>query len=153
MKNSNILQIKLSNGDELLCDMIELPEDEYADEFEVIVKNAFMIVKQELSGNKTLGMLRPWMSFTDDTQLNLVSLNCQHIMARTIRSEDLMNQYDAAVIILKENRDSMKSEDVDNKLDANTWMERLGMQTTDLKSDSDSTVIKFPRGNTIPPLH
>ena len=26
MKNSNILQIKLSNGDELLCDMIELPE-------------------------------------------------------------------------------------------------------------------------------
>tara|TARA_R110002153_G_scaffold75892_2_gene195765 strand:+ start:618 stop:1079 length:462 start_codon:yes stop_codon:yes gene_type:complete len=153
MKNSNILQIKLSNGDELLCDMIELPEEEYEDEFEVIVKNAFMIVKQELSGNKTLGMLRPWMSFTDDTQLNLVSLNCQHIMARTIPSEDLMSQYDAAVEILKESRENIKSEEIDVKLDATTWMERLGMSHVDLKSDSDSTVVNFPRGNTIPPLH
>jgi hypothetical protein len=146
IRKNNILQLKLTNGEEILCEMIDIPKDlleeEIDDEFEVIVKNCLCITKVRVSENKLFCTLDPWISFQDVDKNNIASLNPQHIIAKCIPSEEVMEQYLNAI-----EPTEISSQDDTEYLDASNWMERLGLKENLVDIyDSDQNVINFPSG-------
>jgi len=145
IRKNNILQLKLTNGEEILCEMIDIPKDlmeeEIDDEFEVIVRNCLSITKVRVSENKLFCTLDPWVSFQDVHKNNIASLNPQHIIVKCIPSEEVMEQYLNAIAA-----DDTSQDDI-GYLDASSWMERLGLKEklVDIY-DSDQNVITFPSG-------
>ena len=90
-KNEPILkQFKMSNDEEIVCEIISFPDDE---ENDVIVRKVLKIssVDNYLSGSKYYS-LRPWMSFYDNINL-LYVLNPFHIIAEIEPSDDLKSLY------------------------------------------------------------
>ena len=133
-----IKQIKISSGDEILCEIIDITDEE------LIVRNALQICKIEIDANRSYGMLKPWISFQENTQ-ELVSLNDMHIVAIASPSEDLIKQFGNAI------KNNGTDED-DEDFDVDTWMERLYNKKESLDInfndmlDSDENIISFPSG-------
>lgn len=149
IRKNNILQLKLSNGEEILCELIEVPSDENVDEdYEIIVRNCLSITKVQVSGDKVFCMLKPWLSFQDMSENNLASLNPQHIIVRCIPCDDIMTQYLNAVDHCEDENTSGISINDEDRLDASTWMDRLGLAKSNIIEmyDSDENIINFPKG-------
>jgi len=150
IQKNNILQLKLSNGEEILCEIIEVPEEvdeEVDEEYEVVVRNCLSISKVQVSNNKIFCMLKPWLSFQDMDDNNLASLNPQHIIVRCIPNDDIMTQYLSAINHC-EDETSNGTAFGDDYLDASNWMDRLGLGKSDTIEmyDSDENIINFPKG-------
>lgn len=87
-------QFKLTNGDEMVCEIIEMNE-EMAD---VIVRRAMKIViTDDLEENVRYYTLKPWVSFQDDTS-DLISLNSVHIIGESTPSLSMMEHYAKALM-------------------------------------------------------
>ena len=87
-------QFKLTNGDEMVCEIIEMNE-EMAD---VIVRRAMKIViTDDLEENVRYYTLKPWVSFQDDTS-DLISLNSVHIIGESTPSLSMMEHYAKALV-------------------------------------------------------
>ena len=146
-------QFKLTNGEELICELVASgEEDSTAD---VIVRRAMkIVVSDDLEENVRYYTLKPWMSFMDDTQ-ELVALNSVLIVGEAKPSETMMmhyasgladadkyNKVRAAGISLKEIEDKLK-ELTEEEMDA-----FLQTKFDEIASDSDmSNIIKFkPKG-------
>lgn len=88
-------QFKLTNGDELVCELVtSAEEDSTAD---VIVRRAMrIVVTDDLEENIRYYTLKPWMSFMDDT-LELIALNSVHIVGEAKPSDTIMIHYAAAL--------------------------------------------------------
>jgi|TARA_B100001093_G_scaffold337731_1_gene322507 hypothetical protein len=147
MNTNNVLQLKLANGEEIICELLELAdEDSIDEEFEVVARNCLKITTSEMTSNRVLCMLKPWMSFQDTIGNNLASINPQHIVSRCIPSDELMEQYERATSTNdydEENDELFTKKDL---LDAADWMQRLGITKEYEMLDSDENVIKFPEG-------
>jgi len=149
IRKSNILQLKLSNGEEILCELIEVPDDEDVDEdYEVVVRNCLSITNVQVSGDKVFCMLKPWISFQNMNENNLASLNPQHIIVRCIPCDDIMTQYLNAVDHCADENSSGISINDENQLDASSWMDRLGLSKSNVIEmyDSDENIIDFTKG-------
>lgn len=92
---SDYKQFKLTNGDEMICELVANgDEDSTAD---VIVRRAMKIVTtDDLEENVRYYTLKPWISFQDDTT-DLVALNSVHIVGESTPSETVMLHYAAAL--------------------------------------------------------
>ena len=144
MKINNVLQLKLTNGEEIICELLELADDDDLDEdFEVVARNCLKIVTSDMGRDRILCMLKPWMSFQDAIGNNLASINPQHIISRCIPSEELMEQYQKATFDDEEDNDKLTKQDL---LDAADWMNRLGITKDYEILDSDMNIIQFPDG-------
>ena len=87
-------QFKLTNGDEMVCEIIEISE-EMGD---VIVRCAMKIViTDDLEENVRYYTLKPWVSFQDDTS-DLISLNSVHIIGESTPSVSMMEHYAKALV-------------------------------------------------------
>ena len=93
--SSEYKQFKLTNGDEMICELVATgEEDSTAD---VIVRRAMkIVVTDDLEENIRYYTLKPWMSFIDDTT-DLVALNSVHIVGEATPSETIMLHYAAAL--------------------------------------------------------
>lgn len=91
---TNFTQFKLSNGDEIIVNVIQEPEGE---DINIVVKNAMMIVRsEEVDAGFRYYSLRPWMSFqlnSDYFQL----LNYSHIIGEAKPDRELVIQYEKAI--------------------------------------------------------
>tara|TARA_R110002072_G_scaffold1322_12_gene10823 strand:+ start:2964 stop:3398 length:435 start_codon:yes stop_codon:yes gene_type:complete len=130
-----VKQIKISSGDEILCEIMDITDEE------LIVRHALQICKIEIDASRSYGMLKPWISFQEQTQ-ELVSLNDMHIVAIATPSEDLIVQFSNAI----------KGNTTDEDFDVDTWMDRLynkkeslGVDFSEML-DSDENIINFPSG-------
>tara|TARA_R100000541_G_scaffold1902_3_gene7082 strand:+ start:25030 stop:25464 length:435 start_codon:yes stop_codon:yes gene_type:complete len=130
-----VKQIKISSGDEILCEIMDITDEE------LIVRHALQICKIEVDASRSYGMLKPWISFQEQTQ-ELVSLNDMHIVAIATPSEDLIVQFGNAI----------KGNNSDEDFDVDTWMDRLYNKKESLEVnfsemlDSDENIISFPSG-------
>lgn len=130
-----VKQIKISSGDEILCEIMDITDEE------LIVRHALQICKIEIDASRSYGMLKPWISFQEQTQ-ELVSLNDMHIVAIATPSEDLIVQFSNAI----------KGNTTDEDFDVDTWMDRLYNKKESLgvgfseMLDSDENIINFPSG-------
>lgn len=130
-----VKQIKISSGDEILCEIMDITDEE------LIIRHALQICKIEIDASRSYGMLKPWISFQEQTQ-ELVSLNDMHIVAIATPSEDLIVQFSNAI----------KGNTTDEDFDVDTWMDRLYNKKESLgvgfseMLDSDENIINFPSG-------
>jgi hypothetical protein len=87
-------QFKLTNGDEMVCEMVDNGSDEVAD---VIIRRALKIViTDDLEENTRYYTLKPWISFQDDST-DLIALNSVHIIGEATPSDTIMRHYAAAL--------------------------------------------------------
>lgn len=88
-------QFKLTNGDEMICELVASGEEE--DTADVIVRRAMkIVVTDDLEENIRYYTLKPWFSFQDDTK-DLIALNSVHIVGESTPSETVMMHYAAAL--------------------------------------------------------
>jgi|TARA_Y100000310_G_scaffold183199_1_gene183319 hypothetical protein len=90
MTEQEIIQLKLSSGEEVLCEIIQWDNDHNAT---VVVKNAFEIVfLQSPTGAMRLCTLRPFMVGQIEEGYN-ISLNGDLIVSQAIPTREILNNY------------------------------------------------------------
>ena len=90
----NHIQFKLTNGDEIIAQVVSEPEGEDAN---IVVKNAMMITRTEdnIEGYRYYS-LRPWMAFQlNDDMFQL--LNFSHILGEAKPADVLLDQYNKSI--------------------------------------------------------
>jgi len=96
---SNVKQFKLTNNDEIVCEVASW-NDEETDE--IIIKKALKIVSIE---DYTRGIrffaLRPWISFQDNPD-ELQSLNASHIIVTSTPTKSVLKYYNTCITAIKQ---------------------------------------------------
>ena len=91
MSNLNFKQFKLSNGEEVIADVVE------AEEEILIVRAAMKIIEIEhLEEGYSYFAFRPFVSFQDSVD-TLQLLSTQHIITETTPSHNLLKHYASAI--------------------------------------------------------
>ena len=134
----NVIQFKLTNNDELICEVIEEPGEE---EINLIVRNALQIITYD-DPEKGVRMysFRPWMIYQDQESF-LQLLNMNHIIGEAKPSDMLLAQYKKALQNEQENSKA-KEEETNDRLEAirEAIRDVLGSD-----SDDASNVISFDK--------
>tara|TARA_R110000868_G_scaffold67271_2_gene199812 strand:- start:335 stop:763 length:429 start_codon:yes stop_codon:yes gene_type:complete len=135
---NEIKHFKLSNGDEIVCDVIEWPDVD-GDSPDVVVRNVFKIVVAGTKGNGIrYYQFRPWMVYQDEPGMFQV-INCNHIIGEANPPNQLIEQYWKII-----EADEVTDEDIQKKLS-----EYIDNLKDSLTGDSDqphmdSKILKFP---------
>lgn len=87
-------QFKLTNADELICELIEPAGEDHA---EIIVRKAMKIViVDDYDMESRYYTFKPWIAF-QDTLDDLSALNSEHIVGEATPSETVMTHYVTAM--------------------------------------------------------
>jgi|SRR6056300_515777 len=121
---------KLTNGDEMVCEMVDTGGDEVAD---IIIRRALkIVVTDDLEENTRYYTLKPWISFQDDST-DLIALNSVHIVGEATPSDTIMRHYAIALA------------DVDNYnkvKDAGLTLQEIQEQMKDLTEEEMEEFLK-----------
>jgi len=127
---NNVKQIKLSDGSEIICEIMEELEED------IVVRCAFRIARIDLDVERSYYMFKPWMTYVEEPD-HFVTINLYHLLAATIPSKEILEQYENAIEKINEAR----NEKQDNIIQAST--KEVKDQIT-VKHDSESdNVLKF----------
>ena len=96
MNEKMIKQVRVSDGSEIICELIE----EY--EQEIIVRIPLKIVKIDLSHEKSIYTFKPYMTYTEFTD-NFIALNWDHVIAIANPHKEILKQYVRAIKKVFEN--------------------------------------------------
>lgn len=139
---NDIKQFKLTSGEEIICDVLEYPDDD-EDVADIVVKNAYVIFMygQTPDGTRTYSM-RPWMMMQDDPD-NMMVLNSNHVVGEANPSEKLIEHY--AKVVMHDHSPESNADDLAERL-AN-YIRQLREGGNDPSSDSDTptNIVSFPR--------
>lgn len=138
--SKSIRQFKLSNGDEIVCDVVEWPDEEEGPNA-LVIRNAYkihMIMPIPPSENRYY-QFRPWMVYQDNPEYFQI-LNGDHIMSEASPSGDMLLQY--ARLLNDEEEDDL--EKMQDKL--KEMLDLVNAEEVDLYGgDSDfGNLIQFP---------
>ena len=89
----NLIQLKLSNGDEILAEVVDDPEE---DDVNIVARNCMKIISVENAEGHRFYTFRPWMTYQDKADY-LQLINYTHIIGEAKPSEMLMIQYQRAL--------------------------------------------------------
>lgn len=96
----DLTQFKLSNGSEIICEVIEWPsEDDKEDQ--LIIRNALTILNVEYDDGEKGYIFRPWIHFMEEGK-EYVLLNNNHIISINRPSEYLIDQYHSSLMDYQE---------------------------------------------------
>jgi len=132
---SGYIQFRLSNGDELICQVVEEPGEEDAN---LVIRNAMAVYKVETSDGTRYHTFRPWMaSQISDTYFQL--LNYSHIIGEAKPDPILLEQYTKSL-----ERELQSEEEYQEKVEAKYQqiMQRLA-ELTGEDSDEQSNVVNL----------
>ena len=130
-----IRQIKFTNGEEILCDVME-----WRDEF--LVKDA-MRIEAVGRGNQKFYVFRPWMHY-QESPTNIISVQTSHVTAVADPNTHLKDQYFEAV------NDMHDTDDERNRYYLAERMEKLHgiaesvANAEVLDSERNNNIIPFP---------
>lgn len=111
MKPADVRQIVLSNGQELLCEVIQWPDLDIDEQEVMIIRKAAKIIIQENFEQGTRWFtFRPFMTYQDDTS-SLCSLMPYHIITIGHPSKVLEKQYTKYQKLLSAEENEGKAED------------------------------------------
>ena len=106
-------QFKLTNNDEIICEVVEDADDS------IVVRKALKINSAEdFENNVRYYSFRPWVSFQDDPA-ELSVLNVGHIIGESLPSHTLVVHYAAAVReveLAKKDKRELNLDDIVNKM-------------------------------------
>lgn len=131
-----IRQMKMTNGDEIICEVVEWDEE---DSPAIVIRNALKIeTLSRVDGNR-VHILRPWMIFQIGEGV-FQTLNSDHVMAEASPTDEVIKEYYRAVNF--ENDEEIDEEKLE------TYIQKLKEAVQDLMNgDSDaigSKIIQFP---------
>lgn len=149
MKKDNIKQFILTNGHEIICDVIEWTEKEFT---EIVVRNCMEIISV-VNDNQKIYIFKPWMQY-QESHSDLVVVNSDHIISTAIPNKYLIWQYEKAVMDMNETSTQRTYEFKKERSERyqemiailNTISERENYSHTHDHDDSDakSNIIQFP---------
>jgi hypothetical protein len=137
--NKSIRQFKLTNGDEIVCDVVEWPDVD-DDHNGLVVRNSykiFMLNTLNPTENRYY-QFRPWLVYQDKKDYFQV-LNADHIIAEATPADELLVHYYRIINDVEETES-----DLENNI---SRLEKVLKEFMDDNtfSDSDSgNLIKFP---------
>lgn len=140
----NVIHLKLANGDELLCEVIEEPDSE---DVNIVIRNSMRIVQvEEAETGYRLYTFRPWMIYQDQPEM-LQLLNINHIVGEAKPNKMLAAQYYNA---LKKEHDRTQREMEDLEKRFEELKEKFGIDIELNEghgddSDTSGNIIKFNR--------
>ena len=136
-----IKQFKLSNGDEVICEVVTWPSD---GQEEVIIKKSLKIaVAEDFKENIRYYSFKPWMVFSEDPEM-LSSLNPFHIVGEGNPTDELLQNYYETLETLNNNLpESKKFSDAEADL-LDKVIDKLHEEIESQSADSEiSNVVKF----------
>lgn len=125
-------QFKLTNGDEIICEIVQWPGD---DEEDMIIRKAMQLKSYDDDGRGIRYYnFKPWITMQEDTD-GFLSLNYAHILAEVIPSDKMLKHFFEAV-----ENSNLTPEEIQDKIDS--YFEKLRKMAGGLDSDF-SNVIEF----------
>lgn len=103
-------QFKLTNGDEIVCEIMEDLE------LDLVIRFALRLTTISSEDNKLYYIFKPFMVYQTN-QNNVITLNTSHIMGAAIPDDDLLPQYFSAVDMLKRDTSERKEEETESLFD------------------------------------
>lgn len=149
-------QFKMSNDDEIICEVLEWNNEEND---AVIVRNVMRVVHvEDFEKSIRFYAFRPWMTFMDDPD-ELHTINSGHIIAEVSPSSEIIKHYIKALRDVQESRRLRKKkvsaslDDIAEKMsdmdedEFEMYLDQLAEIAGD-DSDMPENVIKFkPKGH------
>lgn len=86
---SNVMQFKLTNGEEIICQVVDWPEE---DDTDYIVHNALLLMQQIINGTRTKYMFKPWFTMAEKSD-QYISISKDQIVACVYPNEILNVEY------------------------------------------------------------
>jgi len=147
MKKDTIKQFVLTNGHEIICDVIEWTEKEFT---EIVVRNCMEIISV-INDNQKIYIFKPWMQY-QESHSDLVVVNSDHIISTAIPNKYLIWQYEKAVMDMHETSTQRAYEFKKERTERyqemiavlNTISERESYNRIYDDSDVKSNIIQFP---------
>lgn len=137
--NSAIRQMKMTNGDEIICEVIDWADDEGPG---IVIRNALKIETLSRVDGTRIHVLKPWIIFQVGEGI-FQTLNSDHVMLEASPTEEVVKEYYRAINF--ENNEEVDEEKVED------YIRKLKEVVKNLVGDdSDSIgnkIIRFP-GNT-----
>lgn len=135
----NIRQFKLTNGDEILCEVIDWADE---DDPDLVVRHALKIVRRESATGMAYYTFAPWMVFQEGDDV-YQTINSVHVIGEASPTKDMLKQY---FIARDHDEESAKQQVEEYKKQLETAIDtmRASIQQQ-LSGDSDTVnVISFP---------
>ena len=128
----NVKQFKLSDGEEIIAEVLEEHEDQ------IILRTPLRVIRVDVNFEKTLYTFKPWMTYVEATD-HFVSLSDYHIIACAHPHDELLTQYKKAMKKIRElenDPEYMKVKDED-------ILKNYGIPNEELVDSATSNVIDF----------
>lgn len=158
MINKAFKQFKMSNDDEVICEVLEWNNEEND---AIIVRSALKLVNvEDFEKGIRFYAFRPWMVYIDDPDV-LHTVNSHHIISEVDPSDDIIKQYVQAVSKLRSDikekkkkpsasldemaklMENMDEDEFDN------YLEQIASDYKEIDSAEISNVIKFKPKDTL----
>ena len=89
----NLAQLRLSNGSEIICEIMEYAED---DRKEMIARNVMSIVLGEYGDGERVYMFKPWIHYLE-SPMEFTMINSDHVISINRPNYMLVTEYYRAV--------------------------------------------------------
>lgn len=159
----NLKQFKLTNNDEIICEVVDR-EDASDDDDGIVVRKALRIITSEdFESSIRYYSFKPLVSFQDNID-ELVVMNVGHIICETLPSKTLVIHYAKAIKEVEENETKKASLMLDDFIDEiegmdqeelSDWIHNKMIELTKeeeeklIDSDAPGNIITFkPKGGT-----
>tara|TARA_X000001316_G_C919931_1_gene34064 strand:- start:343 stop:828 length:486 start_codon:yes stop_codon:yes gene_type:complete len=158
----NLKQFKLTNNDEIICEVVDR-EDASDDDDGIVVRKALRIITSEdFDSSIRYYSFKPLVSFQDNID-ELVVMNVGHIICETLPSKTLIIHYAKAIKEVEENETKKASLMLDDFIDEiegmdqeelSDWIHNKMIELTkeeeeSIDSDTPGNIITFkPKGGT-----
>ena len=144
MIEKELAQLKLLDGHEIVCEVVEWPEK---GDDQIVIRNAMSIVVLESGDGETAYVFRPFIHFLETSE-DYILLNSTHVMSMNRPKEYLSEQYDLSVIsMLETNKDRVNEYNRSKALGTKAIVDALidiYENDSEEESASKSNVIAFP---------
>ena len=142
----NITQFKFSSGQEIVCEVMEWPEDK--NEKDIIVRNAMAIIAGETEYGEKIFMFRPWVHYLESPDEYII-INSLHVVSTNRPSNYLVEEYEYAVASMHMNKLERDAIIMQQKLAQEKKLQNAIDNIIEMAvNDSGSTgakIIQFPR--------
>lgn len=94
MTNKQLAQLRLSNGSEVVCEILEWPDN---DENQIIARNCMTIIGYEYDDGQKGYAFRPFVNFLDENEMDMILINSDHVVCLNKPTEYLIDQWQMSV--------------------------------------------------------
>lgn len=106
MNEMDIRQLKLTSGEEIICEIISWKdESEEADDDDLVIKNALLVDYIPTHAAGTMCALKPWILGQVEDIDNFQILNFSHVMNQAVPVEAVRNQFFKTIYTIQSKTD------------------------------------------------